>query len=227
MSTFAAKKFSDVMTDARLRLNDAAIDIYTDAILISFAADAHGELEDEYAKHDIDLLEHVVDTFSYTADATTIAVPIAITDLQEPLEIFQRLSAADPWVEVTRRTEQAAPTILEPQYLGSWEWSENVIKVNPATSNLELLVRYRRLLDYPVANTTLGFENLYWPLVWGTAYLAAIPTQRAGSISYLEKRYFKRLQDSILIESRRLQGDASSFQKWSGSRSSVALFKTK
>lgn len=215
MSTFTGRHFTDVFADAREELNDSTGDRYPDARLLTHAASTHAEIESEYAKRDINLLEKMSSAFSYVANATTIAIPGGITDLNEPLLIWQRLNSADPWSEVPRRNMNNAPPVLNPQYLQSWEWSGNVINVNPGSQDLELLVRYRRTLDYPTANSTVDFENIYWPLVYGTAYRAARRTKRADIVQDLKTEYYKRLQDAVLHESRQMQGDG---ERWRGNR---------
>lgn len=195
MSTFTTRTFTNVFTDARAvgLLNDAAQDRYTDAVLLPHGAFAYIEIQEDFADAGIPLIETVTDTFAYTANAASISIPGGITDLAEPLELWEKgdTETADNWLPM-KRVAQVGPTpATSLDRLYEWEWSNGAIRVNPCSSARDVFVRYRRQLAYPAAGDPIGFDRIYLALVAGTAFFAATArpdVQQKAGVMYVEAK---------------------------------------
>lgn len=175
MSTFTARTFAQVFADARAKglLNEAAQDVYTDAALLPHGAKALSHIELELAASGIPLLETTASSFVYTAGAETVPVPGGITDLREPLELWEKTVGTTLWVPMEQVSYLRPPLETNLDTLGIWEWRNGTIRVLPCSVNRDVFVRYRRELDYPTVGSTMGFDGIYHPLVSRTAFLAA------------------------------------------------------
>lgn len=175
MSTFTARAFADVFTDARAigLLNDLGADRYTDAALLPHGAYTHLEIQEECAASGIPLVETVISTPTYTANATTITVPGAVTDLREPMELWEKNTADSYWRRMERVNNLRPPLISARTSLYEWEWHNGAIRVLACSVNKDIFMRYRRQLAYPTAALTLDFDGIYTALVAGTAFYAA------------------------------------------------------
>lgn len=205
MSSIALRTFTDVFGDARSFLNDVAASVYTNTVLLPFGAMAHGEIQDEFAKNGIPILETVSTAFSYVAGDQDIDIPVSVTDLQAPLEIWEQDTSNGLWEPMGRVLALPAPTDNPVGFLGIWEWRNGSIRVMECSSNRNILVRYRRQLAYPAVGSATGGEGFYWPLVLGTAYMAAEHNKRPERAKELAPKYYKRLRDAIEIAVRDLQ----------------------
>src|SRR3990167_9686439 len=99
MSTFTARTFTNVFTDARSAgwLNDISADRHTDAVLLPAGSFAYNEIQEEFAVAGIPRVETVSDTFAYVAEADSISIPGGITDFAEPLELWEKSTANALW----------------------------------------------------------------------------------------------------------------------------------
>ncbi len=213
MSGLANRTINQALADSRTIafLNDSdnsATGIYNDAALLPLAAFVAGEIEDEFAKYSIPVKEKIDPTsFSYTAEATTIAIPGAITDFRHPIELWEKPTSSTLWIPMRRVDVLEAPPPASRNFIGDWEWSEDTIKVNKCNTNRDVLVRYRRQLTYPTdgSTDTPGGEDYYWSMVAGVAFYAAQGTERDKVAERSNGIYRKRMFDAILVTSRDMQ----------------------
>lgn len=177
MSTFTERTFTQVFADARSigLLNDpvAGGSRYPDSVLLPHGQQAFSKIQRRFAEKEIPLLERVIDTPTYTALAETIPIPAAITDLREPVEIWERDTNDSLWWPMRQVANLRPPFVTPLTKLYWWEWLNGAIRVLPCSTNRNIFMRYRRQLPYPAAATLMGFEGIYDVLVPGTAYYAA------------------------------------------------------
>jgi len=201
MSTISARLFSDVFTDVRGLLNDEEVaggEVFFDTKLLPLAAQIHGELQDEFANNDIEIAEKMSTAFSYTAHATSIPIPGAVTDFYQPIQIWERATTASEWKEVKMVDDLRVPGVIESSTLREFSFDEGTILVNPCSTNRLLLVRYQKQLAYPTAAGAVTIDGFYFPLVAGTAWLAAFSRGREeAATDRLRAMYEKRMEDAI------------------------------
>ena len=214
MSTFTTRTFTNVFTDARAigLLNDPSSDRYPDAVLLPHGAYTHNDIQEEFAASGIPMVETVVDTPTYTALAETIVIPAGITDLREPLELWEKNTGDEVWSPMTRVSYLRPPLVSPGVRLHYWEWQNGAIRVLPCSVAREIFMRYRRQLAYPTAAGEIGFDGIYFALVAGTAYLAA--TSRPDVQAKAGAMYAKRLEKMIGIASRDRQGIVYRRRAW-------------
>jgi len=209
MSSIADSTFTNVFDDARADLSDVAKDVYTDAVLLPHGVRCYFEIQDEFAKRDLTLLETITTSLTYAADASTIVIPGSITNLYAPLEIWERDTTAENWQELKRTNHLGPDPAQARDRLHFYEWSEGSIKVNPATKTKLILCRYQRQLARPAAATKIGFEGIFSPLTLGTAWRAAKSKSRTDlDILGMRGDYYKAIKDSIMIATRQLQSES-------------------
>ena len=111
MSTLAGRSFTQAFDDARAKglLNDAAKDVYTDAVLLPHGAFVHNEIQEEFAASGIPMAETTSTALTYAANAATIVVPGAVTDLGAPLEIWEKSQDDSLWVLMKQVADLRAP----------------------------------------------------------------------------------------------------------------------
>lgn len=209
MSSIGSRKFEDAFDDVAELLNDSGQEVFTDAVLLKLGNQIYNEIQSEFAKRRLPFIETTTTTLiTYAANGTTLTLDATLTDLQEPLEIWERQNTADEWNAMTRLTRLPAPSPTAPDVLSYWEWNGGAIRVNPCSRVRLILCRYRRTLAYQtVATGAVGEEHVYWALVFGTAWLGAISREHSeNKISRLEAQYRKRLQDAIRTVTQDLQG---------------------
>ncbi len=218
MSDIAKRTFAQSMNDSRgVFLNDLAAGTYTNTRLLPIAAFVHAEIQDEFAKRGIPILETTDGTFAYTALATSITVPAGIAPtFQAPLELWEQDPvASNLWMPMTRVARIPPPLPTNLPFLGIWEWANGVIVVLPCSVNRNIFCRYRIQGAYPTKPDVdlLGSEGFYWALVAGTAFYAAGETDRPSVVKMADSSYRKRTMDAIQIASRDRQ--ALSFRQGS------------
>ena len=181
MSTIASRTFAQACTDAAALLNDSAQEVYTTALLMPMAALTYLEIQQAFEIDEIPFGETIVTLDDYVANASTIVLSAgaALTDFQEPIEIWQRaVNSTEEWTPILRVARLPAPPSTAPQAISEWEWSEGVIKVNPCSLNRDIRCRYIKQLAYATSGVAVGVEDFYLPMVKGTAAKAAKATGR-------------------------------------------------
>ncbi len=203
MSGIATRTFTQAFNDARGLLNDVVGDVYTDGVLLPFGALAEGEIQDEFGKEGIPVLEAIAQNFAYLANAATVPITGGLTaTFNAPIELWQQPVGGGVWSPVLRGEVIPNPPVF-PTTLTSWEWAGGAILVTPCSMNVTVFCRYRIQLAYPAAGDASGGEGFYWPLVYGTAFLAGLATARPQvSVQNLGGEYRKRTADAIAVAKR-------------------------
>lgn len=214
MSTFTARTFTNAFADARAigLLNEATANVYTDAILLPHGAYVHNEIQEEFAAHGLPLAETVTESLTYAANAETIVIPVGVTDLSAPLEIWEKSQGDEVWMPMQRVSFLRAPLDSGRDRLYEWEWRNGTIAVLACESARDIFCRYRRQLAYPAAGSTMDFDGIYFALVAGVAHYAATARPNVQAIAAL--MYRKRLDRAVHIASRDRQGIVYQQRGW-------------
>lgn len=207
MSTIDSRSLSQSFDDCRSIgfLNDFKVSggaVYTDSVLLPVAAFTIGEVQNKFAKFGIPSHESTDSSLSYTANATSINVS-SLTDLEEPLEVWQmQPGGAQLWFPLNRVSEVGPTQAPSPTYLTDWEWREQVLRVLPATQTMNIFIRYRKVLAYPTdaGTDTTGGSRYYWAVVAGTSLRAARGTERYDQLALIKTDYDAALWDAIEIQ---------------------------
>ncbi len=141
---------SAALESAQSLLNDAAKTLWTDAILIPFAKEAHRELQVALAKAGVPgirkwsaKIDVVANTISFKDGG------ILPADLIEPIDLQERAVGGSAWGDMT----QADPLtgISSDSRLEYWNWVDSDIQLDKCTINREVRIYYRSLITVPVA----------------------------------------------------------------------------
>lgn len=186
--------------------NAGVPDVYTNSFLLPVGAFVHAEIQDEWAKRGLPILETVKTDMVYTAGDDNIPIPMGIADtFQAPLELWEEDPAANNvWFPMTRISRIPPPLETQLPFLGIWEWRDGQIIVLPCSANRRIWCRYRIQVAYPTDPTsdTMGSEGFYWAFVAGVAFYAAVGTERDIVRANAGPVYRKRTLDAIQIASR-------------------------
>lgn len=216
MSTYASRTFQQAFDDARAigLLNDTAKQVYTDAVLLPHGAKAFSTIQRKFAERGLPFVETTTESLTYTALAVTIVVPVGVTDLSAPLEIWEKGGDDSLWVMMQRIDDVGAPVINPGVVLGRWEWRNGTICVPACSEDRDIFCRYRRQLAYPAAGDPVGFDGVYDALVSGTAFFAATarPDVQAAALSSFKEE----MESAVHIASRDRQGIVYRQQGWRG-----------
>lgn len=217
MSTIASRTFANAFSDVRELLNDSGGDIFTDAMLLKFAPQVHAEIQDEFGKHDLRFGEAITTGITYAANAETLDIT-AVTDIFEPVDIWERGVTTEEWTLLGRGIRLYAPGVANtPQKLSCWDWVNGTIRVLPASEIRLIRARYLAQSAYPASSAvTMGGEGVYWALVYGTAAIAAASKNRPTQAATYHTLYQKRLSDAWIRASREEQAVPV---RWGGHRS--------
>lgn len=226
MSELGQRTLASLCTDARSvdLLNDVAIRIYTNTVLLPVAARTIGEIQREFARHNIPTREKITTSLTYVANASSIDTS-TIADFEEPLELWERTAGSGGlWIPMTRVNQIPPPLPQNMLILGMWEWSDDVLRVVPSVSNRDIYCRYRSQLPYPAADTEkVGGVGYYWAAVAGTAYRAYKGTGRTDQRAELKLEYDTALLGAISVASLDRQ-KISTRQESAGSRNRFRHF---
>ena len=204
MSSLQLRTLTQVFDDSRAihLLNDAAKAVYTDSVLLPVAAFVYGEIQDQFAIHDLPNKEQLTSSLSYVANATSITTS-GVPDFGLPLELWEQPTSGGEWFPMTRVDDLPAPLSQPPDFLGIWEWSNDTLRVPACTANRSIYCRYRRVLAYPAsAAETVGSEGYYWALVSGVAFYALGGTERTERERVVGAIYQSRLRATIQAASK-------------------------
>ena len=205
MSSISSRTFEQAMADAANLLNDTAREVYTSAYLLPFAAQAHGEIQNVLSADGLQFAEKVSAAIAVAGGATTVSLA-TLTDFYAPIEIWERAAGAADWTLMERKRELPAPLAAAPAVFGSYEWANGTLRVPAAAGNREVLIRYESQAAYAAGGTAVGFENCYWPLVYGIATLAATPTGLDAEAKANGAKYIDSLKIAVAREKQKLEG---------------------
>ena len=162
---------SDVMNSSRAVLNDIAMDLYTDEVLLPYLKIANDDLSDE-----------LVDNGSTVTKEVTVDIPLLIgakqlilpNDLIVPIQCYEKDSSQGD--EYYRQMDQRdfLPNGVPGTELGVWIWQGQQIQFIGSTQDKKIRVRYHRLiLEITGVNTPLELTHAKNYLAYHTAALAA------------------------------------------------------
>jgi hypothetical protein len=134
----------EVLDEARqVYLNDAAVDIFTNGLLLPFAKRAYDELQNKLALNGHQIAEEVSATIDVPAN--TLVMPSLPTYLIEPTSLEERadgsVSNAD-WAAMDKVDE--LPLIAPGDTLRFWRWQENEIKLVGSVQAREVRLKYTK-----------------------------------------------------------------------------------
>lgn len=140
-----------VLASARVHLNDIPASIFTDAVLIPLAQEAHRELQAELLRLDAPT----------TQGFTMVTLPAGQTDLTNQVGFPADLAfpvalreSADPPVAFTAMTEVDLASFLTYTTAATcrvWLWLSNFLYCGPASANRTILLDYRYKFTIPTA----------------------------------------------------------------------------
>ena len=160
----------EVMDRARVHLNDAGADVFTNDVLLPFLTSAWEELQSTMQAHGLPIMTETSTSILLPAGVITLgtaAVPPAPTlpvNFMEPKAVYERAPGATRWEDMAE-AHGIVNYNMRPQ-LGIWEWDGDNLKFVGANGDRELLLRYLKGLP------EITSENTYLPITGAKRYLA-------------------------------------------------------
>lgn len=165
---------SVALVTAQSLLNDSAKKLWTDALLIPFAQEAHRELQVALAEAGVAYIRKWTAAIAVAANATSLNLP---ADLIEPIDLQERVAGGTEadWVDVTQ--SDPLPSLAKGTTLGFWNWYNYSVVFIGATENREVRVFHKALITVPAAaGDSIGYT-------WGELYIGPrTASLAAGSI---------------------------------------------
>lgn len=163
---------SDIMSGARVFLNDNAASLYTNALITPHVAGANKVLETELLSYGVEVQRVQSAVIPVSANALVLNLP---SDFLLPIELYERASgnSSDPWAYITPKPWNPAdytPTTT----LTYWAFYNNTINFPGATVARDVMLRYdRQLLAITGPNSPEDFALAQEYLTAKTAELCA------------------------------------------------------
>jgi len=157
----------EVMDRARVHLNDAGADVFTNSVLLPFLTSAWEELQSTMQAHGLPIMTETscpVELPTGTSSLSNVTTPPLPPDFLEPKAIYERAPGTIRWDEMGE-----AHGIIDStprNSLGVWEWTGDEIKFIGATAPREILIRYLKGLPQ------ITSENTNLPITGAKRYLA-------------------------------------------------------
>lgn len=162
---------SDVADEARVLLNDADIQLYTDAILLPYIKKAYDEITKQLILREVEPIRELSANIPILSSTPSPVINnIQIPDLFVPIALKESANQND-WTPMFMRDWE--PDSEKSDLLRFWAWRGDEIKLLGATVNTYVQVRYYRNLS------TLTDANSPIDLAGAKTYLAA----RAAAIA--------------------------------------------
>lgn len=171
-------KVSDIYNQSRGLLNDTNAQIFTDAVLLTYAQVALNELAEIYEDNGLPLTDKLSSILTITTVMFDIGGPSGPSlpvDLVEVESIYERTAGTvSDFQEMQKRYFLPETTTLT-SYLMYWVWQGQIIKFLGATNNIEVRLEYvanifPKIID---GNTVINVINCLNALAFRTAALAA------------------------------------------------------
>lgn len=141
-----ADTVTTVADESRILLNDVGKQLYTDTILLPYVNKAYEELQSDLNKNGIQTTKEVSALFIVTAGVAPVLTTNDITNLIQPLALFERPSGSTSlFNEMIEKDWE--PEIDRTDQLRYWVWRENEIKFVGALIDVQVKVRYRKSLS--------------------------------------------------------------------------------
>lgn len=133
----------DVMARAAAFLNDVAQELYTNDVQLPYLQAANDELSDELMSAGVPVQKEVSATIQVAASAVLVNQP---DDIITPIRLFERASgSSDDFIEVDQ-FDIEQPSWPSSTKIDWWVWREQLIRINPPSSNREVRLDYKRMI---------------------------------------------------------------------------------
>lgn len=166
---------SNILSGAKPLLNDPQGIIYTDTVLLPFLNKAHRELQQKLARSGKQQLREKSAVISVPSGTVRLGDGALLpADLIFPIALMEKPQGGtvDQYVDMDERDWENDET--QQTELRMWAWREDEIKFVGATTNRDVLIKYRKGLSPIVATSTpIGILDSETFLESRTAALAA------------------------------------------------------
>jgi hypothetical protein len=169
----------DVFNRARVHLNDAQAQVYTDIVLKEYLQTALDELAEVYEDNGLPLTDKVTPVaLQLAAGVRDIGGPIGPAlpnDLVEITALYERTSGSNQDFNLMRRMDFLPEYTVQTAYNVYWVWQQQFIRLLGATTALEVMIEYVANLFPTIvdANTVIPIINVKNTLAFRVAGLAA------------------------------------------------------
>lgn len=173
---------SEVMDRTRAVLNDVAIDLYSNEVLLPYLKIANDDLSDELVDHGATVSKEVTSDIPLAA---TIKEPSLPDNFIVPIEVYEKNQGEDDSSYRYMHQRTFIPNGLPSKELGIWAWREQAIVTGGSIINKTLRVRYYRLITSILGeNTSIELTHALNYLAYHTGALASehIGQNRAKAI---------------------------------------------
>src|SRR5258706_985258 len=165
----------DVILEAQtVYLNDSLGANYPSAVLLPILSKACKDLEIELQSNGVSEVKEISSILSVPINTLILNTVAGFpSDLLDPIELKERASGGTLADFVPMRQLEWEPTIIADEWIKFWDYREGEIKLNPAISVRDVLIRYIKSF------VTISGVNTVIPIVQAGGYLAA----RVGAIA--------------------------------------------
>jgi len=162
---------SDVFLRCRAVLNDVAIDLYTDDILLPYLKIANDDLSDELVDNGATVQKEVTADIPLSAGITQPSLP---SNMIVPIEVYEKDQGQDDSHYRYMKQKDFLPNGTAGRELSVWAWREQAINVMGSTAAKILRIRYYRLItDIVGPNSPIELTHALNYLAYHTAALAS------------------------------------------------------
>jgi hypothetical protein len=162
---------SEVMDRSRAVLNDIAIDLYTNEILLPYLKIANDDLSDELTDNGATVNKEVTTDIPLSRGNKALVLP---DDMIVPIELFEKDAGQDDSFYRFVKQRPFLPNGLPANELSTWTWREQSIIFVGSVLDKQVRVRYYRLITQILGETTsIELTHSLNYLSYHTAALAA------------------------------------------------------
>lgn len=170
----------DVFVASAALLNDQAQSVFTDAVQMPYLNMSLLELQESFEQNNIPVTNDTSAVIGVDAGVTEIGFntsPALPSDLIDIQYIWQRVRDTNPYVPLAPRLDFLPEynSDVETPYFLYWAWQDQMIKLQAATSDMDLKLNYIKSIFVTVtsAHDILGVVNCLSFLQYRTAALCA------------------------------------------------------
>lgn len=180
VSTTAYDQADAALNLARSLVNDAAGNVFSDAVLIPFLNSAYRTLQRQLAESGVSVLIAQADldlTLTNGVTSTSISdvsAPQLPTDLLAPHQLWEQPSGSSATFAPMEKITGGLPNFEPGSCLRMWEWRTDAIQLIGATQETTVRLRYEKSLPAIVVGTDpLQIRSSIDPLAYAVAGMAA------------------------------------------------------